>query len=187
MPKDLSQKGLNMAEFNPQNKGATGTTGFDDLFKRMDKLADEIGKGKTDSIWKKAMGFAIAPVYEQARSNASAHVDTGQLLDHIYMKVHRPQARDKSSLSYRGEMFLARVTLNPKRDDSQAKTTLSKGGRFRTAWKNRPVGLAVEFGTAKVAARPFLRPALDANIQNVQDRLKVSVWAAISKIAEKKG
>ena len=176
-----------MAEFVPQNKGATGTTGFDDLFKRMDKLADEIGKGKTDSIWKKAMGFAIEPVYEQARSNAAAHVDTGQLLNHIYMKVHRPQARDKSSLSYRGEMFLARVTLNPKRDDSQAKTTLSKGGRFRTAWKNRPVGLAVEFGTAKVAARPFLRPALDANIQNVQDRLGVSVWAAISKIAEKKG
>ena len=47
-----------MAEFNPRNKGATGTTGFDDLFKRMDKLAEEIGKGKTESIWKKAMGLA---------------------------------------------------------------------------------------------------------------------------------
>ena len=168
---DLKWGGSIMAEFSPQNKGATGTTGFDDLFKRMDKLAEEIGKGKTESIWKKAMGFAIAPVYEQARSNASAHVDTGQMLDHIYMKVHRPQARDKSSLSYRGELFLARVTLNPKRDDSQAKTTLSKSGRFRTAWKHAP----------------FLRPALDTNIKNVQDRLGVSVWAAISKIAEKKG
>lgn len=176
-----------MAEFNPQNKGSIGSTGFDDLFKQMDNLSQEVSKGKTDAIWRKAMGFAFAPVYDRARSNASMHVDTGQLLDHLYMKVQRPQARDKSSLSYRGEMFLARVTLNPKREDSQVRTTLSKGGKFRSVWNHHPVGLALEFGTAEEAARPFLRPALDSNIQNVQDRLATSVWDAISKIAEKKG
>jgi HK97 gp10 family phage protein len=176
-----------VAEFNPQNKGSIGTTGFDDLFKQMDNLAQEIGKGKTDAIWRKAMDYAFSPVYDRAKSNASMHVDTGQMLNHLYMKVQRPQARDKSSLSYRGEMFMARVTLNPKREDSQVKTTLNKGGKFKTVWNHPPVGLALEFGTAEMAARPFLRPALDSNIQNVQDRLGVSVWDAISKIAKKKG
>jgi HK97 gp10 family phage protein len=148
--------------------------GFDDLFKAMDELAQEIGKGKTDRIWRKAMMTAFMPVLQAAKLNAP--VDTGQLKEHLYIKVQKPTARDKASLSYRGETFLARVTLSPKREDSVEHTVIGKGGKERTYFTNRPVGLAAEFGTAKEAARPFLRPALENNIQEVQDRLGKAIW-----------
>ena len=60
--------------------------GFPELFQAMDELAEEIGKGKTDKIWRNAMKFAIEPVLQDAKSFAPE--DTGQLAKHIYSKVH---------------------------------------------------------------------------------------------------
>lgn len=151
--------------------------GFDDLFRKMDELAEEIGKTKTDRIWKKAMGYAFAPVLEAARSNAPT--DSGQLAQHIYMKVSRPAPRDKASLSYRGESLMVRVTSGPKRDDSTKHTTITKGGKERVSYTHRPVALANEFGTADKAAHPYLRTALEKNIDAVIQRLGSAVWYEI--------
>lgn len=148
--------------------------GFDDLFRRMDQLAEEVGKTKTDRIWKKAMSYAFTPVLEDARSNAP--VDSGQLAKHIYMKVQRPAARDKASLSYRGESLMVRVTSGPKRDDSYKHTTITKTGKERVTYTHRPVALANEFGTAEKPAKPYLRTALERNIQQVIERLGSAVW-----------
>lgn len=154
--------------------GSNNVYGFDELFRAMDALAEEIGKGKTDKIWRNAMSYAFAPVLAAAKN--SAPVLSGQLRDHIYLKVHRPQARDKSALSYRGETFMVRVTSGPKRDDSIINTVINKRGKEQNYGKHKPVALAVEFGTAKLPPRPFLRPALEANLQNVQSRLGRAVW-----------
>lgn len=160
--------------------------GFDDLFKRMDELRDEVGKGKTDRIWRKALGVAFQPVLDAAIN--AAPKDTGQMADHIYIKVHKPAARDKASKYYEGEMFMARVTVNPARDDSVTKTVLNKRGKFQTYTKHRPVPWAIEFGTASVPARPFLRPSLESNSQKVMEILGNEIRMAIDKIAEgKKG
>jgi HK97 gp10 family phage protein len=148
--------------------------GFDELFKTMDELAEEIGKGKTDKIWRKALGYAFEPVLNDAKE--SAPVDTGQLRDHIYLKVQRPAARDKASASYKGEMFMVRVTVGPKREDSVERTVLNKKGKFQTVFQNRPVALASEFGTAHEAARPFIRPALEKNVDNIIQRLGQAIW-----------
>ena len=153
--------------------------GFDELFKNMDALAEEIGKGKTDRIWKRAMGYAMYPVLASARSLAARNIDTGQLYDHIYMKVQRPQARDKASASYRGEMFMASVRVGPKREDSTAKTYISAKGRERVIYNHRPVALAIEFGTAKMKkgeGTPFMRPALKTNLRLIQERLGRAIW-----------
>lgn len=148
--------------------------GFAELFKAMDDLAQEVGKGKTDRIWKKSMAYAIAPVFAAAKQRAP--VDSGQLQDHVYMKVQRPQGRDKASASYRGEMFLARVTVSPKRDDSIKHTTITRKGKERVTYTNRPVALSKEFGSAGNAPKPFLRPALENNISTVVERLGKAVF-----------
>jgi len=148
--------------------------GFDELFKTMDALAEEIGKGKTDRIWKRSLGVAMEPVLRQVRENAP--VDTGQLQDHVYMKVHRPLGRDKQSASYQGEMFMARVSVSPKREDSVERTVLNKRGNFQTYGLHRPVALAQEFGNAKQAARPFIRPALEGNYDLIIQRLGQAIW-----------
>lgn len=151
--------------------------GFDDLFKTMDELAEEIGKGKTDKIWRKALGFAFEPVMREIKDTAPE--DSGQLKDHIYMKVQRPTSRDKASASYKGEMFLVRVSVGPKRDDSVEKTVLNKRGKFQSYFTNKPVALAAEFGTGKQAAKPFIRPALERNVDNVLQRLGQAIWYEI--------
>jgi hypothetical protein len=148
--------------------------GFDDLFKAMDALADEIGKGKTDRIWKRAMAYAFIPVVRDAERDAPQ--DTGQLEQHIYMKVQRPQARDKASASYRGETFIARVTSGPKREESIQHTVITKKGKEKVWHENKPVAISQEFGNAVTAARPFLRPALERNVPLVIERLGKAIW-----------
>lgn len=152
--------------------------GFEDLFKQMNELAQEIGKGKTDRIWRNALKYAMEPVLEKAKSLAPK--DSGQLADHLYIKVHKPQSRDKASKYYEGEMYMARVTLNPKREDTVKHTVLNKRGKFQNYYVNRPVGLAQEFGTAGNAPQPFLRPALESSNQEVIDRLGKSLWAELT-------
>ena len=71
-----------MAEFeNKQFK----VEGLDELLQSMGDLQEEIGKKKTDRLWRKIMGYAMLPVLDSAK--ALAPVDSGQLKDHIYMKV----------------------------------------------------------------------------------------------------
>jgi HK97 gp10 family phage protein len=152
--------------------------GFDDLFKQMDELKDEIGKAKTDKIWRNAMRYAFQPVLDKAKDLAPR--DTGQLADHLYLKVQRPQGRDKSSKYYDGEVFMARVTLNPTREDTIQRTVLTKKGKFKNYNVNKPVGLSQEFGNARTAPHPFLRPALESSTQDVIDRLGRSIWSEMT-------
>lgn len=153
-------------------------TGFDDLFKAMDDLQEEIGKAKTDAIWKKSLTYAFLPVLEKAKQLAP--VDTGQLRDNLYIKAQRPAARDKRSIYYAGESFMVRVTLRPQREQSVVNVKLDKKGRFRNVYKNPPVGLSQEFGNARTAAHPFLRPALESNYDVVTDRLGQAIWAEVN-------
>ena len=153
--------------------------GFPELFAAMDRLKEEIGKGKTDKIWRDAMRAAFAPVLAAAKVNAPK--DTGQLADHIYMKVHRPSVRDKESKRYiPGEIYMARVTASTLRDDSQLHFILNRRGKFQTTWrKKRPVAISQEFGNSRTPAHPFLRPALDGNLNVVTKILEAKLAAAI--------
>jgi HK97 gp10 family phage protein len=120
----------------------------------------------------------MEPVLERVRANAP--VDSGQLQDHVYMKAHRPMGRDKQSSSFQGEVMMARVSVSPKREDSVERTTLNKRGNFQTYGLHRPVALAHEFGNAKMSAKPFIRPALEGNQQQVIDRLGQYIWAEVN-------
>ena len=51
--------------------------------------------------------------------------------------------------------------------------------------KKSAVSLAAEFGTSKVSAQPFLRPALEAQSQNVITALKEQLAVLIPAYAKK--
>lgn len=162
--------------------------GFEALFKRMDELRDEIGKGKTDRIWRNVMEYAFEPVLEDAKTFAPEN--TGQLRNHIYMKAHKPQMFDKASKYYQGEMYMVRVTSSPIRDDSVLHTILNKRGRFQTVWRGKkPVGVSQEYGNKRVPkyqGQGFIRPALIYNMEKVYTRLGQALIAQIEKIGEGK-
>jgi len=159
--------------------------GFDALFAAMDEMAEEIGKAKTDRIWRNALKVAFAPVLEAAKANAPR--DTGQLADRMYMQVHRPNSGDRRSKYYvEGETFMARVSTSSLRDDSIATHVLNKRGVFQKVWRNRhPVALAQEFGTASTPQHPFLRPALEQNVGEVVTLLGTYLQFAIEEVARK--
>lgn len=160
------------------------TSGFEELFRKMDSLADEIGKGKTDRIWRGAMQYAMEPVLQDAK--AFAPKDSGQLAERIYMRVHKPQSRDKGSQSYNGEVYMARVTASSLRDDSVQNFIVNKRGKIQTVWSNkRPVPVSQEFGNARTGGKPFMRPALEMNIDRVQSRLGWAIWQKIEELTKK--
>ena len=165
--------------------------GFDNLLKAMNELSEEITKGKTARIWGNALRYAMIPVKETAQQIVTARAyDSGQLANSLYIKVHKPQARDKQSLSYQGEMYMARVSVKSARAESEIKSTTytTKKGKVITRQyvgfhgSNRPVSMAINFGTktelgdVHTPAQPFLRPALEANILKVQQRLGQALW-----------
>lgn len=161
------------------------TSGFEELFKRMDALSEEIGKGKTDRIWRNAMTYAMEPVLQDAKSFAPK--DSGQMASRIYMRVHKPQARDKGSQSYNGEMYIARVTASSLRDDSVQNFVVNKRGKLQTVYSNkRPVPVSQEFGNARTSGKPFMRPALEMNIDRVKSRLGWAIWQKIQELTKAK-
>lgn len=152
--------------------------GFEDLFKQMDALSEEIGKGKTDRIWRNSLTQAFEPVLQAVKNKAPR--DTGQLADHIYLKVHRPQSRDKGSKYYENEVWMARVTVSPRREESVKRTVLTKSGKFRDYYQNKPVALSQEFGNASTPQQPFMRVSLESNANQVIDRLGRILWAEVN-------
>jgi HK97 gp10 family phage protein len=153
--------------------------GFEQLFAKMNELEEEIGKGKTDRIWRKALAWAMEPVLQDAKSFAPK--DTGETSERIYLRVHRPQGRDKSSNRYAGEMFMARVTASTLREDSVQNFVVNKKGRLQATWANKSrAPISQEFGNARTPARPFLRPALSSNTDRVIARLGQAIWAEVN-------
>jgi HK97 gp10 family phage protein len=153
-------------------------TGFDELFKVMDDLADEVGQRKVDRIWTSAMRKAMQPVLDAAK--AQAPKNTEGLMNALYVKAHKPRARDKQSASYQGESIMARVSIANERPESVRKYIVNKKGKLQSSIQfqgsNKPVALAMEFGTAKVAPHPFLRLALESTSGTVQTILGNEVW-----------
>lgn len=158
--------------------------GFPELFAAMDRLKEEIGKGKTDRVWREAMKAAFAPVLASAKDFAPK--DTGQMAAHIYMRVHRPMVRDKQSSRWvPGEIYMARVTVSTLRDDSVMHVILNRKGRFQNVWRNKkPVPVSQEFGNARTPRRPFMRAALEQNINVVPRILEAKLAVAIEAFAK---
>lgn len=75
------------------------------------------------------------------------------------------------------------------------KTTLTKGQRRKSRKEKgavvmfigatRPTAHLIEFGTQKMAARPFLRPAWDSGKMQVLATMKKELWKAIQKAAKR--
>ena len=163
--------------------------GFEELFKKFDDMTEEIGKGKTDRLWRNMLLNAMQVVFDDARAFApgSSPESTGQLRNSIYMKAHKPQARDKASKSYNGEMYMVRVTSSAIRHDTKYAVIVNKRGNYQTVTTNKKaVGVSQEFGnkhlmnsefgTAAKGAHPFLRPALDNNREDVMNNLARIMW-----------
>lgn len=107
---------------------------------------------------------AFLPVLEDARNRVPS--DTGALRESLRVTRRRPKKGD----------LVVRVGL---RIDARAETAPGQVPPSRR-WH------FIEFGTKKLAAKPFLRPALDGSSSTVIETLKDELARAISREVKKR-
>lgn len=141
--------------------------GFKELAAAMRELPERVAKNALRS----AVGAGAAEIRKEAKLHAP--VDTGRLKASIYQK----QIREASG-QYK-QVFFVGARNGPKR---------KKGGKkdySQSAWYWR----FAEFGTAKMAARPFLRPAFEskreAAVTAIGQKLDARIQAYATELAKK--
>lgn len=143
--------------------------GLKDVNKVFQELADEIGDKKaTSKILVPAVREAMKPVLQAAKADAPE--DTGALKRSLQIEARRPNRRDKKS------KYVSST------DNVIAVVTTASGKKLKKMGiKSDARSIAQEFGTAKIPAQPYLRPALESESFNVANKL----GAIISKRLDK--
>lgn len=170
--------------------------GLGDVTKAFDQLAEEIGDKKANSkVLVPAARQAMMPVLAAAQQNAP--IDSGALRLSLQVEARRPTSRDRrSKYINRNDAVVALVTTASGRKLAQmssgkgllrSKRKLAKLGATAdqvdsfAGFKSDARAIAQEFGTAKMPANPYLRPAIEANSQNVITRLAEALAQQINK------
>lgn len=129
--------------------------------KGSDKALGEVGtKATQKNILRRTLLKAAKPIDDQA--SALAPAETGKLQVSVITGTQLTR-RQKSTAHKAGTLGVVEVHVG---------TALSRG-------------LFQEFGTVKMPAKPFMRPAWDANKDGALKIIAAELWAEIEKSAAK--
>lgn len=137
--------------------------GLQELQAQLVALGQELGRKTLAAAARKA----FAPVVEAARARAPKG-DSGQLKQAIRLQVLQPKGE--------GAAVIAGLRVGK----------MPPGGRRRHKVGPEVYWRFVEMGTARVAARPFARPALDAGQGAVVETMKAELRKAIDRALRRK-
>lgn len=126
--------------------------------KELEKALKQLPKSTSKSVLRTALRNAAKPTVNMAKATAPVG-PTGNL---------RSSITAKTSLS-----------------KSQKKRRQKVGDVEMFIGPTAPHGHLLEFGTVKMAPRPFMRPAWDSTKQEVLDSIEKELWQAISKAASR--
>ena len=148
--------------------------GLEDALKKMDEMTKNVAKKHV----KKALRAAAKPVLQSAKDNAK-NIDDPDTAANIAknLVIRTGKTIDKNSSKVRigvkgGGRFWER-NKNVQRKGKKRK----KNPHYTPLDNDTRHFWLVEFGTAKTRAQPFMRPALEANIQNATDIFAESLKA----------
>ena len=139
-----------------------------------------------------AVREAMKPILSVAQGMAPK--DTGALAMHLQVEARRPTRRDmRSKYIDTTDVVIAAVTTKTfpkklKKKFLQENVELYQSDRQAYRKKFREFALsaiAQEFGTARNPAKPFLRPALEANSQITVSRLAAILARRIAEFRSK--
>lgn len=155
------------------------THGLMDLAAGLKGLEEELvalGANEGRKVLRRAARKAFQPVLESAREKAP--VDTGLLRENIVIVTQAPKEGDG----------VVRVGLRVRKSKETrlSKHGVSKDGTQRMATSPHWRWHFIEGGTSHSAARPFLRPALDANADKVVGELRGELRKAIDRVLKKR-
>jgi HK97 gp10 family phage protein len=142
------------------------TEGLRDIEKELVALGANEGRKTLTRAARKA----FAPVLEAAQANAP--VDTGLLKEHIVIATQKPKDGDS----------VVNVGLRVEKAKAGAPGSTRSLDYQSPHWRWH----FIEGGTSTQAARPFLRPALDANAETVVGNLRGELRKAIDRVLKRR-
>jgi HK97 gp10 family phage protein len=161
--------------------------GIQEFTQMLNEMKDDISEKDQKKILNNAIKLAMKPVLSKAQSLVP--VETGALRASLRIEARKPTNRDKRSLYVSPtDVVIGTVTTAPgnvlaKIKFHNEKNTKSKIKQVGITSDARAV--ANEFGTAKMAGRPFMRPAMETSTQEVLNSLAESLKTALDKYQAK--
>lgn len=145
------------------------TKGFAGALEAMSSLNLDLQR----KILRKALATASGPVVFREKQNARRNRDSGLLADSIFVTVKVDKA---------GE---ATANIRPSGKRVVVMQTEPDGTKRQVRTRASAYAHVVEFGSKHVAARPFVRPAVDQSLPEVEAAFTAEVNAAVVKAAAK--
>ena len=148
------------------------------------QMQDDFGAKDQKKILASAMRVAMKPVLAKAKGLVAT--DTGALAASLRIEARKPTQKDKNSV-YVNSTDTVIGTVTTASGKQLAKKTFKnlKTGKKQKGIESDARAIANEFGTHKMAARPFLRPALETSSPEMLNLLTDSLRTAILKYQAK--
>jgi HK97 gp10 family phage protein len=154
-----------------------GQAEFTDVIR---ELQNDFGVKDQNKILSSAMRVAMKPVLEKAKS--LVRTDTGGLRASLRIEARKPTTKDKKSVYVSPtDTVIGTVTTGSGKQLAEKTFKNLKTKKKQKGIPSDARAVANEFGTAKMAAKPFLRPALETSSRVLLDSLTMSLLNAISK------
>lgn len=150
--------------------------GLDELSKKLKEMPIKLAKNGLRA----AVNAGAQVVYKEAR--ARVPVDTGRVKKNIYKKQIREKSNNVQQTYYVG------VRLGSGGTYAKTKANVRKGrvGKSYDTESRAFYWRFLEFGTSKLPARPFLRPAFDTKKTQAVDAMAKKLKERIDKYAGEK-
>jgi HK97 gp10 family phage protein len=160
-------------------------TGVQELEQLMTEMQDDFGVKDQKKILTAAVRKSMASVLSKARQLAP--VDTGGLQASLRIEARKPSRRDKKSIYVNpSDVVIGTVTTASGKQLAKKKFTNVKTGKKQVGIESDGRAIANEFGTAKIAAKPYMRPALETSTTAVLSELGDNLRVQLTKYKSRK-
>jgi HK97 gp10 family phage protein len=165
-------------------KVSVSVTGVKELADLFEQMQSDFGEKDSNKILSRAVRKSMGNVLNAAKSLAP--VDTGGLRASLRLVVRKPSRRDKRSRYIENtDVVIGQVTTASGKQLAKLRYKNAKTGEKTLGVDSDARTLANEFGTAKMAGKPFLRPAMESQAQSTVSSLAGSLRAELEKYKAK--
>jgi HK97 gp10 family phage protein len=160
-------------------------TGAQELDQLISEMQDDFGVKDQKKILTAAVRKSMAPVLSKARQLAP--IDTGGLRASLRIEARKPSRRDKKSIYVNpNDVVIGTVTTASGKQLAKKKFTNVKTGQKQVGIESDGRAIANEFGTSKIAAKPYMRPALETTTSSVLTELGDNLRTQLIKYKSRK-
>ena len=158
--------------------------GFKETEELFRQITNDFGAKDASKIMRNAVRKSMKPVLSVARTLTPK--DTGALAASLQVETRTPSRKDmRSKYVYPGDVVIGAVTTASGKQLAKRTFKNIKTGEKQKGIESDARATAREFGTANVAAKPYLRPALERSASSVTASLGDSLKFSLDKYKAK--